>query len=92
MTQRRWTPDEDALLGTDTDQAIANRLGRSRASVKLRRIRLGREAHGGNPARAWTPAELNMLGTKPDSAIALELGVSRQYVNRIRKSRSTTLH
>lgn len=36
-----WADDEIALLGTDTDRAIAARLGRSIASVKLQRDRHG---------------------------------------------------
>lgn len=35
-----WTPEQDALLGTDTDSAIAHRLGRTRMAVTLRRQRL----------------------------------------------------
>lgn len=35
-----WTPDEEARLGADTDAAIAQELGRSRASVLQRRVKL----------------------------------------------------
>jgi hypothetical protein len=38
---RRWTEDEEALLGTDSDQAVAALLGRTRDEVRLKRIRLG---------------------------------------------------
>jgi DNA-binding Lrp family transcriptional regulator len=40
---RPWTKQEDALLGTDTDRAIAARLGRSTGAVIYRRKRLNIE-------------------------------------------------
>jgi hypothetical protein len=36
-----WTADQDALLGTDTDQAVATKLNKTRAAVRARRHRLG---------------------------------------------------
>jgi len=36
-----WTKEDDALLGTDTDRAIARRLGRTSVSVSNRRKKLG---------------------------------------------------
>jgi len=36
-----WTVKEDALLGTDTDRAIAAKLKRSSVSVSNRRTKLG---------------------------------------------------
>lgn len=38
---RAWTPEEDALLGTDLDKLIADRIGRSASSVTWRRKKLG---------------------------------------------------
>jgi hypothetical protein len=38
---RRWTAEEEALLGTDSDQAVAALLGRTRDEVRLKRTRLG---------------------------------------------------
>jgi hypothetical protein len=35
-----WTPEEEAKLGTDTDAIVAQELGRSRASVLQRRVKL----------------------------------------------------
>ena len=35
---RPWTPQEEALLGTDRDSAIAKKLGRSLKSVQMRRF------------------------------------------------------
>jgi hypothetical protein len=36
-----WTPEKDALLGTDSDCAIAKRLGVTHAAVWQRRQKLG---------------------------------------------------
>ncbi len=36
-----WTAEEDALLGTDTDRAIAGKIRRSSVSVSNRRKKLG---------------------------------------------------
>ncbi len=38
---RPWILAEDALLGTDTDRAIAHRIGRSSVAVSNRRKKLG---------------------------------------------------
>jgi hypothetical protein len=38
---REWTPEEVALLGTDHDEAIARRIGRSRSAVTTQRVRRG---------------------------------------------------
>lgn len=38
---RTWSTEEDALLGTNTDRIIAERLGRSSVSVSNRRKKLG---------------------------------------------------
>ena len=45
-----WLPHEDALLGTDTDRAIATKLGRTTVSVSNRRKTLGIKRP--NPPRA----------------------------------------
>jgi hypothetical protein len=36
-----WQPHEDALLGTESDRKIAQKLGRTSVSVNNRRIKLG---------------------------------------------------
>jgi hypothetical protein len=43
---RRWTPKEDALLGTASDGVIAKRIDRTRGAVYARRSRLGIPAAG----------------------------------------------
>ena len=42
---RLWTPAEEALLGTDTDKAVAARLKRSRKAVRMHRGHLGIPPH-----------------------------------------------
>ena len=36
-----WTQEEKALLGTDTDEAVGLRVGRSTQAVRIKRTRLG---------------------------------------------------
>jgi hypothetical protein len=53
-----WTPEQDALLGTDSDEAIADMLGFRECQVRYRRLKLhialasasvrSREKDGGN--------------------------------------------
>jgi len=38
----RWTDDELALLGTDADDVIAQRIGKSRDAVRAQRVRQGK--------------------------------------------------
>lgn len=53
--RRRWTSDEDALLGTDTDAHVAELLGATRKSVTNRRVRLGipKYRRTRKPDRKW---------------------------------------
>lgn len=56
------------LLGTDTDQVIAQKMGLSLPSVAKRRKELNIPAYG--PAKYWTPEVIAMLGKKTDADIA----------------------
>ena len=85
-----WTAEEDALLGTDTDRAIAAKTGRSLDMVFIRRQRLKIPHDSAYPPR-WKPDEDRLLGTAPDKEIADRLNrseaaviASRQHL-RIRK-------
>ena len=78
---REWTPAEDAMLGSASDQAIAKRLGRTTQSVSGRRRGLGIPRYGRN----WAKSEDALLGTKPDYAVAAILGVSYNIVGNRRK-------
>ena len=73
---REWTPAQLALLGTDHDDAIARRLGRTRAAVssqrRLRKVPAFAGWAGGGPG--WNAAEVALLGTRPDAEVALRIG------------------
>src|SRR6266581_3126437 len=67
-----WTPEEDKLLGTESDEVIAKKLGRTFIAVSYRR----QQKHiptAGKQYRAWTGEEEKLLGTDTDTAIALHL-------------------
>jgi hypothetical protein len=69
-----WTAKELALLGTVSDDAIAERIGRTPNAVRIMRDRLGiprpnyRDGH-----RRWTEEELALLGAADDEAIARQI-------------------
>jgi hypothetical protein len=67
--RKRWTVEEDELLGTKSDRALARKLGRSVGAVKgrrhHRRIRF---------LKPWRPEDDKVLGTRPDNQIARLLG------------------
>lgn len=60
-TSRRFTPEEDVLLGTDTDRAIASQLGRNEKSVFQRRQHLG--------IKAWKSGGRNRRIQKDDGYV-----------------------
>ncbi len=66
-----WNAREDALLGTDSDRAIARRLNRDWRAVNQRRLRLG-IAPFADPQQLpkWGATELGMLGRYADHYIA----------------------
>lgn len=70
MRPKPWRAEDDAMLGTVSDQEIARRLGRTTSCVKARRIRLGIASY----CRRWTPAEDVVLGKVPDEKLARRLG------------------
>jgi hypothetical protein len=74
---RRWTKDEDKLLGTMTDAALAKRLGCATMTVFKRRHALKiaplRPSGGYNK---WGVTELAMLGRWPDEELAQITGRS----------------
>ena len=71
-----WTSEELALLGTDHDPVIAERIRRTRSAVTTMRVRLKIQAFSGNPSngRPWTKSELKQLGTARDEVIAEQIG------------------
>jgi hypothetical protein len=79
----RWTPERGgwaaeqvALLGTDHDKVIAQKLGRTVAAVTSQRTLRKIPAFSGNPGGgpAWTAEELALLGTGTDEAVAEKIG------------------
>ena len=81
--RRLWTPAEEQLLGTMTDERLARRLKRSVETVRTRR------AHKGIPVfhpkkHCWTADDDKLLGLRPDAQVAMLLGVSEATVRRRR--------
>ena len=64
-----WTAAEERLLGTVSDQDLAQRLGRSLRAISLRRhqLHIPKFQSGRRP---WTRAEEELLGTMPDRRFA----------------------
>jgi biotin operon repressor len=68
--RRRWTAEEDALLGTMSDQKLARKLGRPvRTVIKRREVK-----HIWLLKKPWRPEDDKILGTRPDSQVAKMLG------------------
>lgn len=78
----RWTDEEVALLGTDHDAAIAERLGVVRHVVENKRRRLGIPGI----VERWTVEEVAMLGTAKDREIAVRIGRTAAAVRRKREA------
>ena len=77
-----WRAEDDALLGTISDQEVAQRLGRSATSVKARRARLGIASY----RHWWTPGQDLLLGKFLDEELARRLDRSVEAV-RARRER-----
>ncbi len=67
-----WTPEEDRLLGTLSDQEVADLTNRSRKAVMTRRRRLRKKCPTSSWTH-WTPAQVELLGTKSDAELAKPL-------------------
>jgi hypothetical protein len=87
-----WTPDEDKLLGTDSDSRIAKRLGRSPGAVRSRRCALGIPLQNRAVPGEWTRDEEKLLGTKPDAEVARLLGRNERGVQLRRQSLGIPIH
>lgn len=68
-TRREWTAEEDALLGSDSDAAVAQHIGRTRASVAQRRIGLG--IPSARRARGIAPRSTNTIHLSEEMRAAL---------------------
>ena len=73
---RRWTAEEDALLGTERDEVIAASIGCLPSAVADRRRKLGVARSGIREPRAnvWKAEEISLLGTASDAEIARHIG------------------
>jgi hypothetical protein len=67
-----WTPEQDKLLGTEPDEILARKWGRSFHAVACRRQQMKIPIFG-RKVRPWTPAEDKLLGTQTDAVIAGQL-------------------
>lgn len=77
----RWTAEEVALLGTDHDSAIAERLGVPKHVVEGKRRRLGIAGI----LERWTDEEVALLGTRTDREVATRLVRTTAAVRRKRE-------
>ena len=90
MARRKWTTEQDALLGTMTDAALAKLLGVHKQTIKARRWRLGIAPSRPRPRVAgWTPDQEALLGTLPDEEVANHLGCAVYRVRQRRRQRGS---
>lgn len=76
-----WTPEELALLGTMSDQDVANKLDISYGTVQRKRKELGIPAMDSSRERIdWTEEKIALLGTAPDWVVAEKLGIHKLTV------------
>jgi len=78
-----WTAERDALLGTESDQKIADRLGLRRHQVSYRRNSL--EIAPATPRKRidWTGID-PLLGQQADQSIVEQFGINHESVRRRR--------
>ena len=80
-SRRKWTEEELALIGTDSDKAVAKALGLPVNVVKHKRESLGISLL----AQRWNEEQIALLGTAPDSQLARTLGKSTSAIQRKRE-------
>jgi DNA-binding CsgD family transcriptional regulator len=79
LNSKRWTRQEERLLGKLSDAEVAKRLGRSVLSVGMHRRLLGLRKFS-RKSRTWTEAEDKLLGTMRDDVLAKKLGCHHNAV------------
>jgi hypothetical protein len=82
-----WTKSRIALLGTDSDQKIADRLGTTLGVVGLQRTRLGMPSFYPYRRISWTKEMVALLGKATDWEIAGRYKMKRESVARERQKR-----
>ncbi|HTV43099.1 MAG TPA: hypothetical protein VMF08_21220 [Candidatus Sulfotelmatobacter sp.] len=85
--RRYWKPSEVRLLGTVTDQELAQKLGRTFFSVRVERIRRGIPAI--TKPRGLSAKYLKLLGKVPDAALAQMTGRSVLTIASLRRQHTT---
>ena len=65
-----WRPEEDKLLGTNSDATIAKKLGRTPDAIRTRRCALGIPLQHRIGPGEWTRDEEKVLGTVSDAEAA----------------------
>jgi hypothetical protein len=83
-----WTADQIALLGTDHDKVVAQKLDRSVNAVTVKRVKLHIRAFSGNSGggRDWAASELKLLCTDHDKVIAAKIKRTASAVRQKRTS------
>jgi hypothetical protein len=80
-SRRKWKEEELALIGTDSDKAVANALGLPVSVVKQKRDSLGISLL----ARRWNEEQIALLGTAADRQLARTLRKSPSAIQRQRE-------
>lgn len=85
IEMHQWSDWEDALLGSDFDSVIAERLGLNSLQVNYRRNQLGVEAFRNSKPIEWTGDMLRNLGEISDKDFAeyFEISPTSVYIKRI---------
>lgn len=82
-----WTQEMLDVVGTDTDKAVAQKLGISLSAVRFKRLELLRPPIRtvGSKKYEWTPEVIALLGTDIDRNIAEKTGIPFQMINMKRR-------
>jgi hypothetical protein len=78
--RRQWTEHELAMIGTDSDRAVADALGLPINVVRAKRQSMGIPLL----AKRWTEDEIALIGTTSDSELGRRIGKSQTVVTRKR--------
>jgi hypothetical protein len=82
-----WTKRKVALLGTDSDRKIAERLETTPQVVTRQRTRMGIASFYRYRRISWTKTMVSLLGKTTDWEIAKKYGMKRESVARERRKR-----
>ena len=71
----QWSREEEQLLGTKSNRALARKFGRTTLTVVTRRWQLGNSLR-----KPWRPEDDKLLGLRPDEQVAMFLKRPRYQV------------